>query len=517
MWEFVLLKEPEDYRRVKRNTFFASVTPQQPQNQPLPPAPSPSPTPSNNQYYPPREQILQVPPPPQRAPPPPPPLPHSQQQPVQAFTPNIPKPYIAPLAAAPPQQYPQLQQPRLQQLRLQQPSIDHNAPPPFQRHLMERPTIHASSFSTNSFQTSSSTKSGSNWNLNQHQNDIGRPERNYASGASPINYWTEDITHVSASEKIAENPYATKSNYEGKEQKKSSKSRKKNRKKEKIAKMCKMCQDESSEESSEEREMACEICERSSKKRKKTGGYTQSPDKSDDSDEHKDDDDDSDDSKEDSEEKLSSPPTIGDYAERAKQNKLMRIPVYRGKSVMSIMKEMEKRAKNTTRVDSAENDESDEKSEYSSNIREGGEKSTKYSNKPNVKYSYPPKDTLPLQTCFHNPSGYVCCNLELNNVVESTYKEIRESPNFNACNLQIIANKVQRASEKMFGHPFESVVAHADFAQNINFAGDLVCKLEIDGKYIMAYGTPYHADSAQGPQGPDGEPLPVRFRSRKKF
>lgn len=113
------------------------------------------------------------------------------------------------------------------------------------------------------------------------------------------------------------------------------------------------------------------------------------------------------------------------------------------------------------------------------------EQPTKYSSKPNVKYSYPPKDTLPLQTCFHNPSGYVCCNLELNNVVESTYKEVRELPNFNPCNLQLIANKVQRASERMFGHPFESIVSHADFAQNINFSGDLVCKLEIDGKWVF--------------------------------
>uniref|UniRef100_A0A8R1E398 Ground-like domain-containing protein n=1 Tax=Caenorhabditis japonica TaxID=281687 RepID=A0A8R1E398_CAEJA len=201
-------------------------------------------------------------------------------------------------------------------------------------------------------------------------------------------------------------------------------------------------------------------------------------------------------------------PTILDFVERSKQNKLMRIPVYRGKSLTG--SDDKYPTNETMSEEEAAKKAAEEMSKFATNIRDGTIQETKYSNRPNVKYSYPPKDTLPLQTCFHNPSGYVCCNLELNNVVEATYKEIREQSNFNPCNLQIIANKVQRASEKMFDHPFESVVSHADFAQNINFAGDLVCKLEIDGKYMIAYGTPYHADDAVGPQGPDGKPLPVR-------
>ncbi|VDM79390.1 unnamed protein product [Strongylus vulgaris] len=48
----------------------------------------------------------------------------------------------------------------------------------------------------------------------------------------------------------------------------------------------------------------------------------------------------------------------------------------------------------------------------------------------------------------------------------------------------------------MFGHPFESIVALSDFAQNVHFAGDLVCKVEIDGKYMLTYATPYDADHA---------------------
>ncbi|CAB3397944.1 unnamed protein product [Caenorhabditis bovis] len=183
------------------------------------------------------------------------------------------------------------------------------------------------------------------------------------------------------------------------------------------------------------------------------------------------------------------------YVNRAAQNRLMRIQVVRGKGVYP----------NGTDI---KNDDKENKSEYENNIRKVM-KSAKYMDKPNVKYSYPPKDTVPLQNCFYNPSGYVCCNLQLNNVIEEAYKEIREAPDFNSCNLQKIANKVQHVSEKAFEHPFETLVAHADFAQNINFAGDLVCKLEIDGKYLIAYGTPYRAEDAVGPEKPDGQHLPA--------
>ena len=33
-------------------------------------------------------------------------------------------------------------------------------------------------------------------------------------------------------------------------------------------------------------------------------------------------------------------------------------------------------------------------------------------------------------------------------------------------------------------------MAHSDFVAKINFAGDLNCKIEVDGKFILAYATP---------------------------
>ncbi|CAJ0588710.1 unnamed protein product [Cylicocyclus nassatus] len=115
---------------------------------------------------------------------------------------------------------------------------------------------------------------------------------------------------------------------------------------------------------------------------------------------------------------------------------------------------------------------------------------------PNAKYYYPPKVMVPLPTCFYNPSGYVCCNLQLNNLIEDTFEEIKAVQGFSACNIAKMANIMQQKSEQMFGHPFESIVALSDFAQNVHFAGDLVCKVEIDGKYMLTYATPYDADHA---------------------
>lgn len=112
------------------------------------------------------------------------------------------------------------------------------------------------------------------------------------------------------------------------------------------------------------------------------------------------------------------------------------------------------------------------------------------------KYHYPPKTEVPLPTCFHNPSGYVCCNLKLNNLIEETYEKLKSDEVFNPCNIGKVARTIQvtifsakkehscfqRLSQEEFDHPFESIVSLGDFAQNVHFAGDMVCKLELDGK-----------------------------------
>uniref|UniRef100_A0A1I7YGD6 Ground-like domain-containing protein n=1 Tax=Steinernema glaseri TaxID=37863 RepID=A0A1I7YGD6_9BILA len=132
------------------------------------------------------------------------------------------------------------------------------------------------------------------------------------------------------------------------------------------------------------------------------------------------------------------------------------------------------------------------------NIREG--KQGALSSAIVGKYYYPPKQDLPLPKCFHNPTGYVCCNTKLNAIMENAYKELRKNPKFNTCNVGVIATTVQKTAEKEFSTPFESIAALEDFAQKVHFSGDMVCKIEIDGKYILAYATPYHADKAVDPE-----------------
>ncbi|CAP37552.1 Protein CBR-GRD-8 [Caenorhabditis briggsae] len=101
----------------------------------------------------------------------------------------------------------------------------------------------------------------------------------------------------------------------------------------------------------------------------------------------------------------------------------------------------------------------------------------------------PPPPPPPGPKCFTNPSGFLCCNVTLEKTMEEAYIAARDG-GASSCNVQKMASAVQAVAEKKFGTTFESVAAHKDFVAKINFAGDLNCKIEIDGKFIMAYATP---------------------------
>uniref|UniRef100_A0A7E4VNL0 Ground-like domain-containing protein n=1 Tax=Panagrellus redivivus TaxID=6233 RepID=A0A7E4VNL0_PANRE len=111
-----------------------------------------------------------------------------------------------------------------------------------------------------------------------------------------------------------------------------------------------------------------------------------------------------------------------------------------------------------------------------------------------TRYYYPPRMPLPLATCFHNPTGYVCCNKHLNDLIVDTYTELESRPKFHTCNINAIARELQLKAETRFNTTFETVASYEDFAQKIHFNGDLACKVEIGGKYMLAYGTVKDAD-----------------------
>ncbi|GMR34005.1 hypothetical protein PMAYCL1PPCAC_04200, partial [Pristionchus mayeri] len=60
---------------------------------------------------------------------------------------------------------------------------------------------------------------------------------------------------------------------------------------------------------------------------------------------------------------------------------------------------------------------------------------------------------------------------------------------FQPCNIQLIASKLQLAAQGKFNTSFETLVGYDDFAQKVNFRGDLVCKIELGNRFMAAYAT----------------------------
>ncbi|KAI3420840.1 hypothetical protein GPALN_014459 [Globodera pallida] len=118
------------------------------------------------------------------------------------------------------------------------------------------------------------------------------------------------------------------------------------------------------------------------------------------------------------------------------------------------------------------------------------------------RYYYPPRMPLPLPTCFHNPTGYPCCNPTLNDLMVETYTELESKPKFHTCNINAIALHLQVRAEERFNTSFETVAAFDDFAQKIHFYSDLVCKVELGGKYMLAYATVKDADRVLSTEQP---------------
>ncbi|EYC31456.1 hypothetical protein Y032_0004g2163 [Ancylostoma ceylanicum] len=124
-----------------------------------------------------------------------------------------------------------------------------------------------------------------------------------------------------------------------------------------------------------------------------------------------------------------------------------------------------------------------------------------------VRYYYPPRQRLPLPKCFYNPTGYVCCNEELNDLMVNTYSELESRPRFHTCNVQALANTLQKRLENRFNETFETIAAYDDFAQKVHFRGDLVCKVELGGRFMLAYVAARDLQEDQLPPLPTYRPL----------
>ncbi|KHN86763.1 hypothetical protein Tcan_07022 [Toxocara canis] len=95
---------------------------------------------------------------------------------------------------------------------------------------------------------------------------------------------------------------------------------------------------------------------------------------------------------------------------------------------------------------------------------------------------------FPFSHCYMNINGFMCCNRSLELQMRRTYRRLRHStPSYTSCNIQKLANLIQRDVERKFSTQFEAIVALDDFVVHSHFVSDLTCKIEIDGRYIAVY------------------------------
>ncbi|KAI1725818.1 ground-like domain-containing protein [Ditylenchus destructor] len=102
---------------------------------------------------------------------------------------------------------------------------------------------------------------------------------------------------------------------------------------------------------------------------------------------------------------------------------------------------------------------------------------------------------FPLPQCYVNADGFMCCNKELEQLMDSTYKNLSQSRNgkWKKCNIHQVAVAIQKNAQDKFGVDFEAVVGAGDYASKNYFSQDLICKIKRDTSFIMAFGSPLNA------------------------
>uniref|UniRef100_A0A914I5M8 Ground-like domain-containing protein n=1 Tax=Globodera rostochiensis TaxID=31243 RepID=A0A914I5M8_GLORO len=96
----------------------------------------------------------------------------------------------------------------------------------------------------------------------------------------------------------------------------------------------------------------------------------------------------------------------------------------------------------------------------------------------------------PLPECYTDDSNLMCCNPELENTMKMAFNElVSAEDDFQRCNVQQIANKVQALSEDRFNTSFEVISGIGDFASRSHFFHNLICKIKQSDRFILAYAT----------------------------
>ncbi|KAI1718486.1 ground-like domain-containing protein [Ditylenchus destructor] len=97
----------------------------------------------------------------------------------------------------------------------------------------------------------------------------------------------------------------------------------------------------------------------------------------------------------------------------------------------------------------------------------------------------------PLPECYTDDSNFMCCNKQLEELMKSAYNGLVGSTyNFNRCNVQKMANTIQKAAEERFNTTFEVLAGGGDFASKSHFYDNYICKIEMEGRFLLAYASP---------------------------
>ncbi|VDN60430.1 unnamed protein product [Dracunculus medinensis] len=84
----------------------------------------------------------------------------------------------------------------------------------------------------------------------------------------------------------------------------------------------------------------------------------------------------------------------------------------------------------------------------------------------------------------------MCCNKTLEEMMHQSYQELRNERNWQSKLCICDSHRIATHAEKFFNHSFETVVSGGDFAAKVHYHSSFLCKIEMHGTYMLAYGTP---------------------------
>uniref|UniRef100_A0A1I7Z4S1 Ground-like domain-containing protein n=1 Tax=Steinernema glaseri TaxID=37863 RepID=A0A1I7Z4S1_9BILA len=113
--------------------------------------------------------------------------------------------------------------------------------------------------------------------------------------------------------------------------------------------------------------------------------------------------------------------------------------------------------------------------------------------------------------------SFMCCNKQLEHLIGKTFDDLKKSANgkWQSCNVQQLANKLSENAERAFNTSFESIAGVGDYASKSHFYSNFICKVEREGRYIMAYGSPKRPEPEPDVYGPPPPPESLPYNTWK--